>query len=280
MYGVSFHIVVILAFPLTQVSCSVGAGGSEKKLAAKATAARKLHYTAGVAGFVGLLGSLPPRLTLLIKLFCVAGGSFGQSHQYSRVSVLPGAHRLLLHTVRAQSYPPFALLPLLQQGQKLSSAAIWPGASTVRRQLHIKSPCFAAKPFYANPQKQNCSGFPIRRQKLASITIQSVEAQKATLKPHPLCKYAALGRVQHIQPVPFAAGSRSSMASLHTYARLAQPVSASNYAVASSQCPQQTLQRYAQLHSKLPQHNAQLVSANVANNRDALKSYAQLSCHS
>ena len=34
---------------LTQVICYVGAGGSEKKLAAKATAARKLHYTAGTA---------------------------------------------------------------------------------------------------------------------------------------------------------------------------------------------------------------------------------------
>ena len=42
---------VILAIPQTQVTCCVGAGGSEKKLAAKATAARKLHYTAGMAGF-------------------------------------------------------------------------------------------------------------------------------------------------------------------------------------------------------------------------------------
>lgn len=226
-----------------------------------------------MAGFVGLLGAC-----LLIKLFCVEGGSFGQPHLYSHVSVLPGAHRLLLHTVLAQSYPPFALLPLLQRGQKLSSAAIWPGASTVRRQLHIKSPCFAAKPFYTN--QQNSSGFPIRRQRLASTTIQNIEAQKATLKPHPLCKYAALGRVQHIQSVPVAAGSRSTMASLHTYARLAQPVLASNHAVASSQRPQPTLQRYARLHSKLPKHNAQLVSANVTNNRDALKFYAQLSCHS
>ena len=70
------------------------------------------------------------------------------------------------------------------------------------------------------------------------------------------------------------------MASWHTYARLAQPVSASNHAVASIQRPQQILQRYARLHSKLPKHNAQIVSANVANSRDALKSYAQLSRHS
>lgn len=40
---------------LTQVIRYVGAGGSEKKLAAKATAARKLHYTAGTACFGGTL---------------------------------------------------------------------------------------------------------------------------------------------------------------------------------------------------------------------------------
>ena len=180
-----------------------------------------------------------------------------------------------------QSYPPFALLPLLQRGQKLSAAAIWPGANTVRRQHHIKSPSFAAKPFYANLQKQNSSTFPLRRQTLTSLKIHNIEAQKATPRSHPLCKYAALGRVQHIQFVPVAAASRSTLRSLHTYARLAQPVPAGNRAAASSQQSRQTLQRYAQLRSKMPkQHGAQLVSANMANNRNALKSYAQLSCRS
>lgn len=267
-------------FSLTQVFCCVGAGGSEKKLAAKATAARKLHYTAGtvcLAGtlFVDLLGACL-LVTLCIKLTCVVGGSFGQPHLYSHFSVLAQAHQLLLHTVLAQSYPPFALLPLLQRGQKLSPAAIWPGANTVRRHHHIKSPCFAAKPFYANVQKQNFPGFPIRRQTPAPLKIHDIKAQKAAPTSDPLCKYAALGRVQHIQSVPVAAASRSTLMSLHTYARLAQPVSTGNHTATSSQQSRQTLQRYAQLHSKMPKHNN--VSANMATNRIALKSYAQLGC--
>ena len=220
-------------------------------------------------------------LTLFIKLPCVVGGSFGQTHLYSQVSVLAQAHQLLLHTVLAQSYPPFALLPLLQRGHKLSPAAIWPGANTVWRKLHIKSPCFAAKPFYANLQKQNSPGFFIRWQTLAPLNMHNIQAQKATPKSHPLCKYAALGRVQHIQSVPVAAASRSTLKPLHTYATLAKPVLASKHAAASYQQSRQSLQRYAQLHSKMPnQNDAQLVSNNMANNRNALKTFAQLGCRS
>lgn len=268
-------------FSLTQVFCGVGAGGSEKKLAAKATAARKLHYTAGMACIVGTLFVNLPVVTLFVKLSFVVGGSFGQPHLYNQSTILVQGHQLLLHTVLAQSYPPFALLPLLQRGQKLSPAAIWPGANTVRRQHHIKSPCFAAKPLYANIPRQNSSRFSVRWQTPAPLKILDIEAQKAIPESHPLCKYAALGRVQHIQSVPVAAASRSTLTSLHTYARLAQPVLASNHAAASNQQSRQTLRRYAQLHSKLPKHNnAQLVSANRATHTNALKSYAQLGCRS
>ena len=234
-----------------------------------------------MACIAGMLFVNLPVTNLFVKLSRVVGGSFGQPHPYSQLTALAQAHQLLLHTVLAQSYPPFALLPLLQRGQKLSPAAIWPGANTVRRQHHIKSPCFAAKPLYANIQRQNSSGSPVRRQTPAPLKVHDIEAQKAIPKSHPLCKYAALGRVQHIQSVPVAAASRSSLTSLHTYARLAQPVSASNHAAASSQQSRQTLPRYTQLHSKMPKHNiSQLVSSNRATNTNALKSYAQLGCRS
>ena len=178
----------------------------------------------------------------------------------------------------AQSYPPFALLPLLQQGSKLSSGAIWPGANTIRRHYDIRSPCFAAKPLYANLQKQKSPIiFPIRLQRVLPVKIHSIEAQIATPPSHPLYKYAALGRVQHIQSVPVAAASCSTLTPLHTYARLAQPVSASNNVAASAQQSRQALQRFTQLNRKSSRHiDAQLVSTNAANNRNALKSYAQL----
>lgn len=227
------------------------AGGSEKKLAAKATAARKLHYTAG-------------------------GNS--QNQLPFQGSAIARAHQLLLHTVlTAQSYPPFALLPLLQRGQKLSSAAIWPGRNTIRRQHRIKSPCFAAKPLYANLQKPVTLVFPMRLHKLLPVKIHNMEVHKATPPSHPLYKYAALGRVQHIQSVPIAADARSTLTPLNTYARLAQPVSASNHAAVSAHQSRQALQQFAQLGRKSSTHNgAQLVSPDVASNRNAFKSYARL----
>ncbi|KAL3158400.1 hypothetical protein ABBQ38_010636 [Trebouxia sp. C0009 RCD-2024] len=227
------------------------AGGSEKKLAAKATAARKLHYTAG-------------------------GGN--QHRLPFHESTSARAHQLLLHTVlTAQSYPPFALLPLLQRGQKLSSAAIWPGANTIRRHHHIKSPCFAAKPLYAELQKPAPPVFPMRLQKLLPVKVHNIEAHKATPPSHPLYKYAALGRVQHIQSVPITADSRRTLTPLHTYARLAQPVSASTNAAVSAQQSRQALQHFAQLDKKLSRHTgAQVVSQDVPNNRNAFRSYARL----
>lgn len=117
----------------------------------------------------------------------------------------------------------------------------------------------------------------MRLQKLQPVKMHNVEAQKATPPSHPLYKYAALGRVQHIQSVPIAADSRSTLTPLHTYARLAQPVSASTNAAVSAQQSRQALQQFAQLDRKLSRHiGAQVVSPDVVNNRNAFRSYAQL----
>ena len=117
----------------------------------------------------------------------------------------------------------------------------------------------------------------MRLQRLLPVKIHNIEAQKATPPSHPLYKYAALGRVQHIQSVPIAVEARSTLTPLHTYARLAQPVSAGNHAAVSSQQSRQALQQFAQLDRKSSRHiGAQAVSPAVANNRHAFKSYARL----
>lgn len=228
------------------------AGGSEKKLAAKATAARKLHYAKGGSGSHGYLA--------------------GQDLTSAR------AHQLLLQTVNsAQSYPPFALLPLLQGSQK-QSAGFWPASHLARRRYHRKAPCFAACPLYAKPQPQPLLSFPMRLACTSPIRRAAAQkAQQMQVPSDPLYKYATLCRVQLIQSVPVLASKHAALTGLHTYAGLARPVSASNQAGCTPQQSRQALQQFTQLSKKTAgQVGTRAMSATAADGRTALRSYAQL----
>lgn len=228
-------------------------GGSEKKLAAKATAARKLHYATGDSG----------------------------SHSYLAGLNLSSAraNQLLLQTVNsAQSYPPFALLPLLRGSQKHRAATFWPANHLTRRRYHVKPPCFAARPLYVTPQPQPLQAFPMRLPNTHRFRITATPEARAP--SHPLHKYAALGRVQLIQSVPVDANQQSALTGLHTYAGLARPVSVGNQAVSTTQQLRQALQQFAQLGKRsVGQSGGRVLSAKAADSRSALKSYALLSRH-
>lgn len=225
-------------------------GGSEKKLAAKATAARKLHYATGGTGNHVYLGGLDLTSASL--------------------------HRLLLQTVNcAESYPPFALLPLLRVAQTQNGATYWPANHLPRRRYHVKPPCFAACPLYAKAQPQPFLNFPMKLHTTPQIKLGVTP--KPELPSHPLYKYAALGRVQLIQSVPVSSDRQVALRGLHTYAALARPMSATNQAHCTTQHTRQSLQKFAQLDRKqVGQSGRRSLSAKAADSRSALKSYAQL----
>ncbi len=185
-------------------------------------------------------------------------------------------HQLLLQTVNCpESYPPFALLPLLRVAQTQNGATYWPTNHLPRRRYHVKPPCFAACPLYAKAQPQPFLNFPMKLHTTPQIRIGVTT--KTELPSHPLYKYAALGRVQLIQSVPVSSDRQVAMKGLHTYAALARAVPAVNQAGCTTQQTRQSLQKFAQLDRKLVgQSGRRSLSAKVADSRSALKSYAQL----
>lgn len=212
-------------------------------------------------------------------LVCEGGSG---SHAYLAGQDLTSAegHQLLLQTViSAQSYPPFALLPLLRGNQKQGRATFWPANHLARRQYHMKPPCFAACPLYAKPQQQPSLTFPMKLPSISPVKISI--APKAPAPSHPLYKYAALGRIQSIQSVPVSAERQGPVTGLHTYAGLAKPMPATSQASYSAQHPRQALKQFAQLDNRaVGQSCRRGLSATAASGREALRSYANLNRHS
>lgn len=190
-------------------------------------------------------------------------------------------HQLLLQTVScAKSYPPFALLPLLRVAQTQNGATYWPANHLPRRRYHVKPPCFAACPLYANAQPQPFLKFPVRLRTTPQVKIGVTP--KTELPSHPLYKYAALGRVQLIQSVPVSsdkqiASNPPALRGLHTYAALARVMPASNQAGCTTKQTRQSLQKFTQLDRKSAgQSGKRSLYAKAADSRSALKSYAEL----
>ncbi len=185
-------------------------------------------------------------------------------------------HQLLLQTVNcAESYPPFALLPLLRVAQTQNGATYWPTNHLPRRRYHVKPPCFAACPLYAKAQPQPFLNFPMKLHTTSQVKLQVTS--KTEPPSHPLYKYAALGRVQLIQSVPVSSDRQIALRGLHTYAALARPMPAVDKAGCTTQQTRQSLQKFAQLDRKLVgQSGRRSLSAKAADSRSALKSYAQL----
>ncbi|DBA79968.1 TPA: hypothetical protein ACH3X1_008171 [Trebouxia sp. C0004] len=226
-------------------------GGSEKKVAAKATAARKLHYA--------------------------TGGTGNHDHLAGLDLTSANLHQLLLRTViGAESYPPFALLPLLRLEALIhNGATYWPADHLPYQRYHVKPPCFAACPLYAKARPQSFINFPVRLHTTPQIKVGVTP--KTELPSHPLFKYAALGRVQLIQSVPVSSNRQVALRGLHTYAALARPMPAINQADCIAQHIRQSLQKFAQLDRKpVGQYGRRSLSAKAADTRSALKSYAQL----
>lgn len=225
------------------------AGGSEKKLAAKATAVRKLHNDLG-------------------------GNS---SHAYLTGQRLAAyrAHQLLLQTIHCgQSYPPFALLPLLRGSQKEGQAALWPASQSIRRRYHAKSPCFAACPLYARPQPEPHAAlvFPMRMPRKPFVQVKSAAKHKPP--SHPLYKYAALGCVQSIHSVTVT--EKHGVSGFRGYATLMQPAPAPKVSQQTSHQSWQALQQYANLGKASAANSRREVFTQAGNNRQSLMSYAQL----
>lgn len=229
------------------------------------------------ASCIGLLHHISAELTLEQRSFGLAGDSGSHSYLAGLNLSSARANQLLLQTVNsAQSYPPFALLPLLRGSQKQGAATFWPANHLTRRRHHVKPPCFAARPLYVTPQPQPLPAFPMRVPNTHRFRIAAT--QNAQAPSHPLYKYAALGRVQLIQSVPVAANQQGALTGLHTYAGLARPVSAGNQAVCTKQQSRQALQQFAQLGKRsVAQSSVKGASAKAADSRSALKSYALLS---
>jgi len=185
-------------------------------------------------------------------------------------------HQLLLQTVNgAESYPPFALLPLLRVAKTQSGATFWPANHLPCRRYNVKPPCFAACPLYAKAQPQPFLNLPVKLHTTPKIKIRVTS--KTELPSHPLYKYAALGRVQLIQSVPVSANRQVALKGLHTYAALARPMPAIDQAGCTAQQTRQSLQKFAQLDRKLVgQSGRRSLFAKAADSRSALKSYAQL----
>jgi len=95
-------------------------------------------------------------------------------------------HQLLLQTVNgAESYPPFALLPLLRVAKTQSGATFWPANHLPCRRYHVKPPCFAACPLYAKAQPQPSLNLPVKLHTTPKIKIGVTS--KTELPSHPVC---------------------------------------------------------------------------------------------
>ena len=206
----------------------------------------------------------------------LAGGTGNHVHLAGLDLTSASSHQLLLQTVNsAESYPPFALLPLLRAAQTQHGATYWPANHLPRRRYHVKPPCFAACPLYAKAQPQPFLNFPMKWHTIPQIKIGF--SPKTELPSHPLYKYASLGRVQLIQSVPVSSGRQVALRGLHTYAALARPMPAVSQAGCTTQQTRHSLQKFAQLDRKpVGQSGRRSLSAKAADSRSALKSYAQL----